>query len=94
MEELPNTGDARRFLFHVTFEIEGTRQTRQMTWPWTYTTSRAVPDAHGGGKGDGIKECRLREMDAFRQHVEYELGAQGGRAYSLNGSDVLIWEPG
>jgi hypothetical protein len=91
VEELPQLGDARRFLLRLIFEVEGDRTTREMTCPWTYSASQAVIDQKNGF--DGLRDRRLLEMDTFRRHVEYELGVQKRRLYQLNGNELLIWGP-
>jgi hypothetical protein len=89
VEELPRTGDARKFVLRVVFEVEDTHDPREMTWPWTYsTTQEAIDQRHGA---DGLRERRMHEIDMFRRHVEYELGVQRRRLYEVDGRETLVW---
>jgi hypothetical protein len=91
VEVFPRTGNARSFQLRLLFEVEGTLNTREMTWPWTYSGSEeTVARDHGV---DGMREQCLREMDRFRRHLEYELGVQNSSVYSKDGvaADTLVW---
>jgi hypothetical protein len=89
VEELPRTGDARKFLLRLLFEVEGTLETRELTWPWSYSgTQEAIDQKHGA---DGLRERRMHEIDMFRRHVEYELGVQKRRLYEVEGRETLMW---
>jgi hypothetical protein len=89
MEEIPSKSEVRQFVLRMRFQDEATRELTEMSWPWTQRHIRGNHDAKNGLEGVG--ERYQRELDNFRQHVEYELGAHGARAYAVNGSDVLVW---
>lgn len=89
VEVLPRTDNARRFQLRIMFEVEGTLNSRELTWPWAYSGSQESTDHNHGI--DGVRERCLREMDLFRRHIEYELGVQNSRVYTKAGTDVLIW---
>ena len=89
MEEIPSKSEVRQFVLRMRFQDEATRELREMSWPWTQRHLRWNRDA--ASASEGVSELYQRELEHFRQHVEYELGAHGARAYAVNGSDVLVW---
>ncbi len=90
LEEMENAGETRQFLLRLRFQLEGTGEPREMAWPWTYSTTPRPVDALKADSEDLTKRCQT-EVDMFRRHVEYELAAQAARAYSVNGSEILVW---
>jgi hypothetical protein len=91
IEAFPSRGDARRFVLHLRFEVEGTWDSGELTWPWEYSLAPQGSDAPSGA---GSYEDRLAlEMDNFRRHVEYELELGGQRIYERAGSDGLVLAP-
>jgi hypothetical protein len=48
-EELPRTGDARKFFIHLPYEIEGTIKTGSWAWNWKYSGTQEQLDKTGVG---------------------------------------------
>jgi hypothetical protein len=88
IEAFPSRGDARRFVLHLRFELEGTWDSGELTWPWEYAD--APQDSDGRSRAGGYEGRLAQEMDNFRRHVEYELELGGQRIYERAGSDGLV----
>jgi hypothetical protein len=87
IEAFPSSGDVRRYVLHLRYELEGTWESGEITWPWEL-------QAQQGGAGHVVAAsyaARLvEEMENFRRHVEYELQLQERRVYERTGSDALV----
>ena len=87
VEALPKEGDARRFVLHLQFLVQGSTTTREMTWPWIYAATRKAEDRRKFV--DELQTQCMREMALFRKHVEYELACQKCRLREIDGA--LVW---
>jgi hypothetical protein len=86
-DELP-TDEGHFVLLRLRFRIEDSDERRELTWPFIMdNTHRSGTEACA----ERVRRHRQLEMDTFRQHVEYELGAHGARAYGADESDILVW---
>ena len=90
LEEMESVDETRQFLLRLRFQLRPTGEPREMAWPWTYCTTPRHGGALKADSEDLTERCQT-EVDNFRRHVEYELGAQAARAYSVNGSEILVW---
>ena len=90
-EELPRTGDARKFVIHLPFEIQDTIKTGSWSWEWKYTGTQEQLDKNAAG--NGLAAARDQHLQAFRRHIEKELAQQGERLYEVKGKRMLIRGP-
>lgn len=90
-EELPKTGDARKFLLSLVYELEGTNRTERRTLEWRYSGTQEAIDQKNGV--DGYRGRHEREVESFRQGIERELNERGERLYAKEGSKILVRGP-
>ena len=76
LQQLEHQDPVRRFLLILPFNAEGETRLKQMTWPWEYSGALA---------GEGFKERLAQETELFREHVEYELQANGHQIHEVDG---------
>jgi hypothetical protein len=87
IEAFPGSGDTRRYVLHLRYELAGTWESGELTWPWVY----AVPPGGDGQNGTSGYEQRLaEEIENFRRHVEYELELQERRLFERAGGEALV----
>ena len=85
VDELPRTGDARKFVFNLPYEIEGTNRMGQFSRQWKYSgTQEAI---HGA---KGLETLRRSEMQAFELQVIRELRASRERLYAQGDRPILV----
>jgi hypothetical protein len=88
IEAFPSSGDARPYVLHLRYELDGSRDSGEITWPWEYSRAQQCSDAQPVAD---TYELRLaQEMVKFRSHVEYELELQQKRLYERHGSGALV----
>lgn len=90
-EELPRTGDARKFAIHVPYEIEGTNRTSRWRAEWRYSGTQEEIDRKSGV--DGLGPRRAREISALLTTIENDLRASGERLYEPEGRRLLVRGP-
>jgi hypothetical protein len=87
-DTLPRTGDARRFVFNLVFDIEGTNRTDHISREWKYSgTQEAI-------QGEpGLHALRKQHMEAFEVQVRRHLREKGLRLYAVGDKPMLICAP-
>lgn len=90
-EELPRTGDARKFKMYMPYEIEGTNKTSSWQREWRYSGTQEAIDQKNGV--DGLSGRRQREMAMLRTAIEKELRSAGERLHEVEGRNLLIRGP-
>ncbi len=88
VEAFPSRPDARRFVLHLRFELEGTWDSGEITWPWEYAVTAQGGDVDS--RAASYEDRLAQEMQNFRRHVEYELELGGQHIYERAGSDGLV----
>ena|SRR5450432_49833 len=88
VEAFPSSGAARPYVLHLRYELEGSRDSGEITWPWEYSKAQHGRDARH--VADSYELRLAQEMDKFRRHVEYELQLQEKRLYERAGSGALV----
>jgi hypothetical protein len=87
-QELPRTGDARKFETRLTYEIEGTGRTEYRRVEWRYSGTQEAVDRNAGV--DGLKGRREGAVAQLRAAVEKELKEGGFRLYADGDRPMLI----
>jgi hypothetical protein len=90
-EELPRTGDARKFAIHLPYEIEGAIKTGSWRWEWKYSGTQEQLDKNSGK--DGLASLREQQLKAFHGHIEKQLHEEGERLYEVEGKRMLTRGP-
>ncbi len=85
IEELPKTGDARKFVTVFVYQVEGTNRTETRKIEWSYSGTQEAIDQKAGV--DGLTGRRQRSIEQLEQVVARE----GGRVYETDGSKIPIW---
>jgi hypothetical protein len=71
----------RRFLLILPFTQGPQNNLQRITWPWEYS---------GNVDGDEFRAAIAREIELFRQHVDYELNRNGLRLYPARGRLICV----
>jgi hypothetical protein len=85
VEELPRTGDARKFVTLFMFQLEGTNRTETRRNEWSYSGTQEAVDQNAGV--DGLAPRQQRSIEQLERAITQE----GGRIYASADSKLPIW---
>lgn len=88
IDELPATGDAKKFVAHFVFQLEGTTKTETRSIEWSYSgTAQAIDQKNGV---DGLRGRRQRALQQLERSVSAELDEIDDRVYDSPESKIPI----
>ncbi len=92
IEVFPRRGNLQRYVFHLRYELEGTWDAGELTWPWEIVVPD--PDPNGRRLSDEYRKRCPAEIQNFLRHVEYELELRKQRLYERSDADSLVLAEG
>lgn len=88
-EELPRTGDARKFVAIFPFQVEGTNQMQDRRMEMRYSGTQEAIDEKKGV--DGLTPRKKQIIEQLERVVADEIKANGDRLYESGDTRFPIW---
>ena len=88
-EELPRTGDARKFLAIFPFQVEGTNQMQDRRVAMSYSGTQEAIDQKNGV--DGLMLRKKQTIEQLERIVSDEMKANRGRLFESADTKFPIW---
>jgi hypothetical protein len=89
VDELPKTGDARKFVVNFPYQIEGTAKTGRRFVEWSYTGTQEAIDQNSGL--DGLARRQQRAIEQLERSIAKEVAASGDRIYDSPDQKIPLW---